>query len=77
MKKPRKPKLAALPKKPKASASVQSLENWKKRAADVQKRNNAKVTDYNKKVSAYYSDLKKRDTLRNSVTKKHTVKLKD
>ncbi len=52
-------KMKRLPKKPKASASVEVKENWLKKAAEVKKENarrasmNKKSTELSKKISGF------------------------
>lgn len=46
-----KPKLRSLPKKPKASASLETWKKYEAKVKEVQKANNAKVKSYNEKKS--------------------------
>ena len=63
MKKPSKPKFAKYPKKPKKSASLSTLENYKRRCQDVDRRNAEKAHDYNRKIA----DIKKAKSMREGI----------
>lgn len=43
-------KMLRLPKKPKASASVQTKENWLKRAAEIKKENDRRARENKRSV---------------------------
>lgn len=47
----RKPKKLKLPKKPKANASVASMENYLKRVKEVEKANSDKEKEYKKSLA--------------------------
>ena len=65
MTKPKQPKLKAMPKKPKKSASIKVWENYDKRAAAVKKENKSKNSEYKKKLSAYNAEQKKKEAIAN------------
>lgn len=48
----RKPKLKKFPKEPKKSSSVDVWDNYVKRVKEIEKENDAKMAEYNKKVKA-------------------------
>lgn len=56
----KKPKKIKLPRKPKASASNEVLQNYLKKVADVKKENA-------KREAAYKSELKKREALKRKI----------
>lgn len=64
MKKPRKPKKVKYPKLPKRSASLATMLNFKRRCAEVDKKNADRAHEYNRKLSdihkakAMYDSLK-------------------
>lgn len=66
----RKPKKIKLPKQPKESASVETWKNYKKKVADVDKRNAAKLKPY----KAHLAEQKKKKSLIAGV-KKHKAKI--
>lgn len=53
MAKPKKPTLKRMPKKPKASASLEAHKNYEKRAASVESDNKKRLAEYNKKLKEY------------------------
>lgn len=60
MKKPRKPSLKKLPKRPKANASLETWEKYNNRVAAIQKENQKSMSDYDKELKRFESDKKKR-----------------
>jgi hypothetical protein len=60
----RKPKKIRLPKMPKASASEETLKNYRKKVMDVDKRNHAKMKPYR----AWLAEKKRKANLRKSVS---------
>lgn len=48
----RKPKKKKLPKKPKASASIETWKNWEKKAKVVVAHNKKKEAEYHSKIKA-------------------------
>lgn len=67
-KKPRKPKHIKYPKLPKKSASYETMQNYKRRCEDVDKRNREKTSEYNRKIS----EIGKAKTLYESLRRKKT-----
>jgi hypothetical protein len=57
----KRPSLRRYPKRPKASASVDSWRNYDQRCRDAEKANGQKMSDYNKKVSSINSAKKQRE----------------
>ncbi len=62
---PKKPKLKALPKRPKASASISTWEGYEKRVDAVRKENKKKQSDWKKACAQVEKDRKKRETIVN------------
>lgn len=66
MKKPRKPKKVRYPKMPKRTASLATIQNYKRRCDEVDKKNAERAKAYNQKVSdilkakALYESLRTR-----------------
>jgi hypothetical protein len=63
VKKPSKPKLKSMPKKPAISASITVIENYEKKAAAVEAENKKKNAAYTKKVKAYEAVQKKKKSI--------------
>lgn len=61
MKAPKKPKAKALPKRPKASASLTVWENYKKKCDEVRKNNKKAIEDWKKSVARLKSEAKKKE----------------
>lgn len=69
MKAPKKPKLKKLPTAPKMGASNDAWKNYSKKL-DVVKSENAKIiAEYKKKQSAYESEIKQRESIKNKASK--------
>lgn len=60
MAKPKKPKKLKYPKKPRAGASLQAMENYLRRRKEVDKENK-------RRESKYKSDVKKWESLKNKI----------
>lgn len=60
---PKKPKLQSLPKRPKASASVSTWENFEKRCKEVQKSNAKKLADWKKQKQQIVSSAKRKEQI--------------
>lgn len=69
LKKPAKPKLVKLPKQPKASASAEAWRNYDNKIKAVEAENDKRIADYKKKLTAYESELKKREAIRTKAAK--------
>lgn len=69
LKKPKRPKLRKFPKQPKAGSSLQSWENYKRRCDVVAKDNCDRVSEYNKKLSAYETVGKKKEKIKKDIVK--------
>ena len=69
MKAPKKPKLLALPKAPKANASTQAWENYKKRLKEVETENNKRIAEYRKKEKAYEAEKNSREKVKDKARK--------
>lgn len=63
VKKPTKPKLKSMPKKPAVSASITVIENYEKKAKGVEAENKKKMDIYNKKLKAYEAVQKKKKSI--------------
>jgi hypothetical protein len=74
MKKPRKPKLRKLPKKPKQSSGIEVWSRYDDRVKDVQKENNSRIAEYNKKYRAWEGNRKRKDSIRKRAHQRATVK---
>lgn len=68
-KKPAKPKLKKTPKQPKASASIETWNNYKKRVDAIDAENKKTMADYHKKLSAYEAEQKKKEAIKNAAAK--------
>lgn len=68
-KKPNKPKLKKTPKQPKASASIETWNNYKKRVDQIDAQNKKTMADYHKKLSAYEAEQRKKDSIKNAAAK--------
>ena len=66
MKAPKKPKAKALPKRPKASASLSVWENYKKRVDEVRKANKKAVDDWKRSCERIKSEGKKKEKIQKS-----------
>lgn len=77
MRKPRKPKLRKLPKKPKQSSSLEVWNRYNDRVKDVQRENNSRIAEYNKKVREWKARNNRKDQIRKAAAKRHTVKFAD
>ena len=62
MAKLRKPKLKKLPKKPKATAKLESWKNWEKKAKAIQ-------TENRKKDSVYKAGVKAKESVKKLISK--------
>ena len=69
MKTPKKPKFRALPKAPKATASAQSWENYRRKLDEVKKVNDRLLAEYKKKKAAYDAEIKKHQALKDRAAK--------
>lgn len=69
MKTPKKPKFKALPKAPKATASAQSWENYRRNLDEVKKVNDRKMAEYKKQKAAYDAEQKKHQALKDKAAK--------
>lgn len=69
MKTPKKPKFKALPKAPKATASDQSWENYRRKLDEVKKANDVLASKYKKEKKAYDDQVKKRQAIKNKAAK--------
>lgn len=69
MKTPKKPKFKALPKAPKATASTQSWENYRRKLDEVKKVNDTLLAKYKKEKSAYDAEIKKRQAIKDKAAK--------
>jgi len=69
MKKPSKPKLKKTPKQPKSTASIEVWNNYKKRVDAIDAQNKKTMADYNKKLSAYEQEQKKKESIKNAAAK--------
>ncbi|MCK4661353.1 MAG: hypothetical protein KAT68_00695 [Bacteroidales bacterium] len=63
MKYPKKPKLKSLPKRPKASATVQTWEIYEKRCQEVQKENATKLKNWESDKKKIDLGLKKKQKI--------------
>lgn len=69
IKKPSKPKFKKYPKMPKASASPEAWKNYENRAKAIDVENNKKIAEYKKKLAAYESAMKKKESVKAFVAK--------
>ena len=60
---PKKPKLSSLPKRPKATASLSVLENYKKRVDEVRKNNAQKQKDWGVAKKKIDTDQKRKEKI--------------
>ena len=72
MKRPRKPKMAKYPKLPKRTASLETMKNYQRRCAEVDKKNREKVSVYNKKISDISTAKKLYESLRSRKSSRST-----
>lgn len=68
-KKPSKPKLKKTPKQPKASASLETWNNYYSRVKAIDNENVKKIAEYKKKESAYNAEQKKKESIKNAAQK--------
>ena len=68
-KKPAKPKLKKTPKQPKASASIEAWNNYKKRVDAIDAENKKTMADYQKKLNAYEQEQKKKEAIKKAADK--------
>ena len=59
----KRPSLKRYPKRPKASASIDSWTRYDHRCRDAEKENGSRMSDYNKKVSTLNSNRKRRESI--------------
>lgn len=67
--KPAKPKLKKTPKQPKANASIETWNNYKKRVDAIDAENRKTMADYNKKLTAYEQEQKKKEAIKKAADK--------
>lgn len=62
--KPKKPKYKAMPKAPKMSASLETWRRYESRVKAVIGENNKRKAEYAKKLQAYESAIKMRESIK-------------
>lgn len=69
IKKPSKPKFKKYPKMPKSTAAPEVWKNYEAKAHAIDAENNKKIADYKKKLAAYESAMKKKESVKAFVAK--------
>lgn len=64
----KKPKKLKLPKKPKAKASVTTLENYLKKVSEIKKMNDKRLAEFEKAKKQKIADKKKKEQLRAKIS---------
>ena len=71
LRKPVKPKLKALPKKPKMTASKETWDRYYQRLKQVQAQNKKLLAEYKKKLKAYEAEVNRRKKIAEQARKKY------
>ncbi len=71
MKKPVKPKLKPLPKKPKMTASKEAWDRYYQRLRQVQAENKKRMDEYKKALAAYEKEMARRKKIIAQASKKY------
>ncbi len=64
----KKPKKLKLPKKPKATASIATMESYLKKAAETKKINEKRLAEYEKAKKQKIADKKRKEQLRAKIS---------
>lgn len=71
LRKPTKPKLKTLPKKPKMTASKETWDRYYQRLKEVQAYNKKLLAEYKKKLKAYEAEMARRKKIAEQARKKY------
>ena len=75
MKKPHKPKLLKYPKRPKASASLETWERYYAKIKEIDKENKRRVSEYHRKLKEIEAAKKKKEELKRKIANHRPPKL--
>lgn len=64
----KKPKKLRLPKKPKATASIATMENYLKKVGEIKKMNDKRLAEFEKAKKQKIADKKKKEQLRAKIS---------
>jgi len=71
MKKPLKPKMLAMPKAPKKTASKETWDRYYQRVKAVKAENKKRMAEYNKKMREYEAEMKRRQKILEEARKRY------
>lgn len=74
MQKPKFPKLKNRPKMPKQSASAKVWQNYREKYDRIQKENDEKIKEYNRKMRLYKQEQAKKSPGKKTANKPYSVK---